>query len=113
VSQVAIGIGDLTLAYQCLKIAISVCPTHAEAFNNLGVLEGRKENHDQARAFFRVGQKEGDHTFEPYFNGALLAFKLGDFAEAFDLCAKALNAYPEHTESLDLMKQLKTHFAML
>ena len=27
----------------------------------------------------RVAQKEGDHTFEPYFNGALMAFKAGDF----------------------------------
>ena len=37
VSQVAIGIGDLNLAYQCLKIAISIQPSHAEAYNNLGV----------------------------------------------------------------------------
>ena len=26
-----------------------------------------------------MGQKESDHTFETYYNGALLAFKLGDF----------------------------------
>ena len=61
----------------------------------------------------RVGQKEGDHTFEPYFNGALLAFKTGDFQESFDLVSKALSAYPEHTESLDLLKQLKSHFSLL
>lgn len=60
-----------------------------------------------------MGQKEGDHTFEPYYNGALLAFKLGDFQESFDLVQKALNAYPEHTESHELLKQLKSHFTML
>lgn len=38
--------------------------------------------------FRRVAQKEGDHTFEPYYNGALLAFNTGDFQEAFDLCTK-------------------------
>lgn len=113
ISQVAIGIGDLTLAYQCLKITISISPTHAEAYNNLGVLEYRKGNDEQARSFFRVGQKEGDHTFEPYFNGALLAFKLGDFQESFDLASKSLSAYPDHTESHELMKQLKAHFTML
>lgn len=51
----AIGIGDLTLAYQCLKIAISIDPTHAEAYNNLGVLEYRKGSDEQARSFFRCG----------------------------------------------------------
>ncbi|GAX76630.1 hypothetical protein CEUSTIGMA_g4076.t1 [Chlamydomonas eustigma] len=113
IGQVAIGIGDPTLAYQCLKIAISVCPSHAEAYNNLGVLEYRKGNDDLAKSFFRVGQKEGDHTFEPYFNGALLAFKSGDFQDSFDLVTKALNAFPEHTESLELLKQLKSHFSLL
>jgi tetratricopeptide repeat protein 8 len=53
IGQVAIGIGDPTLAHQCLKIAVTVCPTHAESYNNLGVLEIRKGNDDQARAFFR------------------------------------------------------------
>ena len=51
--QVAIGIGDLSLAYQCLKIAISINPSHAEAYNNLGVLEYRKGNDEQSRSYFR------------------------------------------------------------
>ena len=57
VGQVAIGIGDPALAYQCLKIAVSVCPSHAESYNNLGVLEYRKGNDDQARSFFRYIQE--------------------------------------------------------
>lgn len=44
VGHVAISIGDLQLAYQCFKIAISSNPNHAESFNNLGVLELRKGN---------------------------------------------------------------------
>jgi hypothetical protein len=36
--QVAVGIGDLGLAYQCFKIATSVDPNHAESYNNLGVI---------------------------------------------------------------------------
>ena len=57
--QVGIGIGDLALAYQCLRIAISINPQHAEAYNNLGVLEYRKGNDEQARAYFRWVLGEG------------------------------------------------------
>ena len=53
------------------------------------------------------------HMFEPYFNGALVAFKLGDCQESYELNDKALEAFPDHTESKDLLKQLKAHFAML
>ena len=42
IGQVAIGIGDLGLAYQAFKIAISEDSNHAEAYTNLGVLELRK-----------------------------------------------------------------------
>ncbi len=62
---------------------------------------------------YRVSQKEGDHTFEPFFNGALLAFKLGDFQESFNLVNKSISAFSEHTESQELLKQLRGHFAML
>ena len=33
--------------------------------------------------------------------------------ESFNLVQKALGAYPEHTESHELLKQLKSHFTML
>ena len=65
VVQVAIGIGDPALAYQCLKIAVSVCPSHAESYNNLGVLEYRKGNDDQARSFFRYGGRRGPQWPQP------------------------------------------------
>lgn len=31
------------------------------------------------------GQREGSHVFEVFFNGALLAFKAGDFQVSFEL----------------------------
>eukprot|EP00438_Fugacium_kawagutii_P012744 Skav203749 [mRNA] locus=scaffold68:554377:555641:+ [translate_table: standard] len=37
-----IRVGDLGLAYQAFKIAVSVDPNHAESYNNIGVLELRK-----------------------------------------------------------------------
>lgn len=30
------------MAYKCLKVVLSYDPTHAEAYNNLGILEIRK-----------------------------------------------------------------------
>ena len=50
ISHLAIGIGDLGLAYQALKIAVSGDNSHAEAYNNLAVLELKKGNVDAARA---------------------------------------------------------------
>ena len=36
------GIGDMNLAYQCFRLALSSNNDHPEAYNNLGVLEMRK-----------------------------------------------------------------------
>lgn len=36
ISHVAIGIGDLMLAYQALRVASSIDNSHAESYNNLG-----------------------------------------------------------------------------
>merc|ERR1711865_903836 len=113
VGQVAIGIGDLGLAYQAFKIAVSVDSHHAEAFDNLGVLELRKGNIEQARSNFKTAQDIAPFLFEPFFNGALLAYKLGDFQEAFELVGKALVAFPDHSDSKELRKQLSHQFTML
>lgn len=109
----AIGIGDLGLAYQSFKISVSVDGNHAESFNNLGVLELRKGNIDQARSHFHAATRLASHMFEAFFNGALLAFKLGDFQESFELTKQGLEAFPEHSDSQELLKQLKQHFSML
>ena len=62
IAQVAIGIGDLGLAYQGFKIAISVDSNHAEAYANLGVLELRKGNIDAARSNFSTAQELARHV---------------------------------------------------
>ncbi|CAK0808900.1 unnamed protein product [Prorocentrum cordatum] len=113
IGQVAIGVGDLGLAYQAFKIAVSVDPNHAESYSNLGVLELRKNNVEQAQAHFHTAMRLGPHLFEPAFNGGLLAFKLGDFQESYELAHKALEAYPDHIDSKELIKQLKSHFSSL
>lgn len=113
IGQVAVGIGDLGLAYQAFKVAVSVDSHHAESFNNLGVLELRKGNVDQARSNFQTAQSLAAYMFEPFFNGALLAYKLGDFQDSFELCQKSLEAFPDFADSKELIKQLRQHFTML
>ena len=98
---------------QSFKIGVSIDGNHSESFNNLGVLELRKGNVDQARSNFYTASRLAPHMFEPYFNGALLAFKLGDFQESFELVSKSLEAFPDHSDSAELMRQLKQHFSML
>ena len=99
IGQVAIGIGDLGLAYQAFKVAISVDSNHSESYNNLGVLELRKGGIDQARSNFQMAQRLSPFLFEPFFNASLLAYKLGDFQESFELVQKALQDYPDHADS--------------
>jgi len=45
--------------------------------------------------------------FEPFFNGSLLAYKLGDFQEAYELATKALALCEGHHDSVELLKQLR------
>lgn len=54
VGQIGIGLGDVNLAFQAFKVAISVDHNHAESYNNLGILELRKQNYEAARAYFQV-----------------------------------------------------------
>eukprot|EP00899_Mesostigma_viride_P006572 jgi/Mesvir1/15916/Mv08240-RA.1 len=113
IGHVAISIGDLGLAYQAYKIAVSVDSDHAESYNNLGVLELRKGNTENARSNFQTAARLSEHIFESYFNGGLLAFKLGDFQESFTLATKSSKIYPDHTDSRDLLTQLKHHLCAL
>ena len=113
IGQVAIGIGDLGLAYQAFKVAISIDSNHSESYNNLGILELRKNNLDQARNCFHTAHEMQPNSCEPLFNGALLAYKIGELQEAFDLCNKALEVFPQHSDSLELKAQLKEAFGAL
>ncbi|GBG80358.1 hypothetical protein CBR_g30726 [Chara braunii] len=113
IGQIAIGIGDLGLAYQSFKIAVAIDNNHYDSFNNIGVLELRKGNLEQARASFQIPQRSAPYMFEPFFNGALLAQKMGHFEESFNLIVKALKAYPEHTDSQEVLKQLVHQLTLL
>ena len=113
IGQVAVGIGDLGLAAQAFKVAVSVDGAHAESYNNLGVLELRKRSTDVARNHFQTAQALGGFMYEPHYNSALLAYKLGEFEEAFAHGNKAKAAHEGHGDTKELLSQLAAHFGTI
>lgn len=113
VGQVACALGQLPWAEQCFRLAVALDPGHAEALNNLGVLESRKGGLQQAAARFRAAARGGCGggggccIYEAHFNAALLAHGRGDLQEALSGVTQALSLFPEHADSLELRKQLR------
>lgn len=108
IGHIALGIGDINLAYQCFRLTLVHNAEHAEAFNNLGVIEWKKGHIEQAKSFFVTATSLASHIFEPHYNSAALSEK-----SSFVAVQKALDAFPEHSDSKVLLKQLKKHFSTL
>ena len=113
IGHVAIGIGDLGLAYQTYKMAVSVDHNHAESFNNLGVLELRNGSIFAAKSNFSVSQNLAPYMFEAFFNAALVTYKLGDYQESHKLIRKSLAAYPNHFYSNEVLRHLDSLFSAI
>ncbi len=62
------SLGDLGLAYQAFKVAVSVDPTHGEALNNIAVLEMRRQKTDVARSCLSTAISVNNFLFEPLYN---------------------------------------------
>ena len=101
------------MAYQAYKVSISFNSSHAESFNNLGVLELRKTNVEQSKNNFMQSQKSANYLFEPIFNLAYLHYKRGEFQQSFTMVHEALRLFPEHADSKELLKYLQRHFAIM
>ncbi|XP_058605834.1 tetratricopeptide repeat protein 8 isoform X3 [Onychostoma macrolepis] len=111
--HVAVGIGDLTLAYQCFKLALAFNNNHGEAYNNLAVLELRKGRIEQAKAFLQTAASLSPHMYEPHFNFATLSDKVGDLQSSYMAAQKSEDAFPEHVDTQQILKNLRQHFATL
>uniref|UniRef100_A0A7N5JN17 Tetratricopeptide repeat protein 8 n=1 Tax=Ailuropoda melanoleuca TaxID=9646 RepID=A0A7N5JN17_AILME len=111
--HVAVGIGDMNLAHQCFRLALVNNNHHAEAYNNLAVLEMRKGHVEQARALLQSASSLAPHMYEPHFNFATVSDKIGDLQRSYIAAQKSEAAFPDHVDTQHLIKQLKQHFAML
>uniref|UniRef100_A0A8C8ZST2 Tetratricopeptide repeat domain 8 n=1 Tax=Prolemur simus TaxID=1328070 RepID=A0A8C8ZST2_PROSS len=111
--HVAVGIGDTNLAHQCFRLALVNNNHHAEAYNNLAVLEMRKGHVEQARALLQTASNLAPHMYEPHFNFATVSDKIGDLQRSYVAAQKSEAAFPDHVDTQHLIKQLKQHFAAL
>ncbi|XP_070299463.1 tetratricopeptide repeat protein 8 isoform X3 [Salvelinus sp. IW2-2015] len=113
IGHVAVGIGDLTLAYQCFKLALAFNNDHAEAYNNLAVLELRKGHIEQSKAFLQTAASLAPHMYEPHFNYSTLSDKTGDLQSSYTAAQRSEDAFPEHVDTQEILKHLRQHFAVL
>lgn len=110
IGHVGISLGDLGLAYQAFKVAVSIDPGHGEALNNIAVLEMRRQKFDLARSLFNSSCEASNFLFEPLFNSALMSFRMGDFQESHTSVTKALQLHPNHVDSTELVSLLQKTF---
>ena len=110
ISHVAICIGDLSLAYQALKICLAFSGENYEAFNNIGVLEIKRGNKEQAKSNFLRSCNYTEFSFEPYYNYAKLKYEDDDYEEAFQFAKKSLEIYPHHFESKELIEKINKEY---
>lgn len=74
----------------------------------MGILEIKRENHDNALYHFRLAIKENPYLFEPHYNLAINTYKLGQYQEAYENIEKAIAIYPDHVDSQMLLVKLKS-----
>ncbi|KAK0050701.1 tetratricopeptide repeat protein 8, partial [Biomphalaria pfeifferi] len=66
-----------------------------------------------ARSFFQASFVMAPHLYEPHYNFAILADQLGDFQSSYLSAKRAVETFPDHVDSKELLKQLKEHFSLL
>ncbi|XP_046612806.1 tetratricopeptide repeat protein 8 [Neodiprion virginianus] len=113
ISHVAISVGDIHMAQECLRLAISADNSHALSYNNLGVLESRNNNVTAARTYFHASANLAGYLHEPHYNSAKLAYEVGDLQTSYIVVQRALRAYPNHQESRELFQRLQRHFSYI
>ncbi|XP_065207274.1 tetratricopeptide repeat protein 8-like [Planococcus citri] len=113
IGHIAIGVGDLDIAEQCLRLALSIDSTHAASFNNLGVIMFNRGNSQQACSFFDSATSIAPYLFEPHYNRAYVSHEIGDLQTSYILVKKSLKAYPGHVSSEKLLDKLKVYFNYL
>jgi tetratricopeptide repeat protein 8 len=112
ISHLAMGLGDKSMAYQTLRVVVALNDCHAEAHNNLGVLEFQRGSTDSAIVAYNTAQKASPSLYEAQYNGALTAFKAGELENAHEQVKRALAIFPQHSQSIELLQLIKGFFSL-
>ncbi|VDP37628.1 unnamed protein product [Schistosoma mattheei] len=107
------NIGELQMAYHCLYLSIMNDNNHAEAYNNLGVLEQKCGNIDMAKELYKTSCQLTFDLFEPHHNLAFLTETLGELQTSYNLTKYSLNLFPNHKDLQNLLFRLKEHFTSI
>lgn len=67
----------------------------------------------QSKAFLQTAASLAPHMYEPHFNLSILSEKIGDLQSSYTAAQKSEDAFPEHVDTQQLLKQLREHFAAL
>lgn len=115
---VVLATGDKQLSMQCFKLALVANNEHAEAYNNLAVIEmmmanSRNQNNpsidqiQKSKSLFQTASLLGPYLYEPNYNLALIGERNGQYDLCYEYAKKAIQIYPEHYSSQQLLTKMK------
>ena len=107
ISQVGIYVGDLGLAKQALKIALSFNDKNIEAMNNMAVLDLRDGKNEMAKNLLENACKINEFLYEPFFNLTVIKYNQGDNEDAFKYANLCLEKAPDNFEAKELLAKVK------
>jgi tetratricopeptide repeat protein 8 len=93
------------MASKCFQVAVNYLSEHAEALNNLAVLEARKGNIDLAITLSEKSFKFSG-VFECAYNLSIWYYRQNNIKSAKLYNGEALKIYRQHAESLQLRNRL-------
>lgn len=100
--------GDVPAAKRFYFGALRLDPTHAGAYNNLGVLALDEQRWKLAANFFRHALEHAPNDSKIHYLLARAALKSGDVASARQEIALSLQLDPNHPEFFALQKEIET-----
>jgi len=115
IAHVAILSGDENMTKQALNNCLTLFPDHAEAHNNLGVLEMKKQppNLEMARSRFESAVRADDTLVDAHMNLAIVCQRLGLLETAYGEAVRAQDLDPSLEEANELVTQLEERFSNL
>jgi len=110
--QQALALDDTTAAALTHKEllyqeAVALCPTHAQAQNNLGYVYEKQGRFDEAIAAYQKTIKLDPSAPYPYFGLGDVYFKTGRYADALQWYEQGLKYEPENELSQQLVAQIR------
>ena len=110
---VAVGCGDLNMAYQAFRIAATLNPSNALALTNVGVLESRMGKGTLARSSYARAARASPHVYEARFNAAVSTLSMGQYESSFAHASESQCVFPEHPESKVMLSKLRDLFLLI